>query len=177
MQFYFIPKGTQIIMNTSTEKATLDLGAMLEESLDNIPEAPDFQLPPAGEYRLSVVDAKIDYYETKKEPGVEKQRLKIIYSVDATVAVSAASKEPPVPDGSLFRETFQATEEGLGYFKKRIKDVMNVSDLFGVSLKEMMESVKGVGFDARITIKTTANPNDKDNPYQNVNVKVVPPKA
>lgn len=164
-------------MNTSTEKATLDLGAMLEESLDNIPEAPDFQLPPAGEYRLSVVEAKIDHYETKREPGVVKQRLKIIYSVNATVSVSAASKEPPVPDGSLFSETFQATEEGLGYFKKRIKEIMNVSDLSGVSLKDMMESVKGVGFDARITIRTTANPNDKDNPYQNVNVKVIPPPS
>lgn len=157
----------------ASKKATLDLGAMMDQSLDAIPEAPDFNNPPAGLYKLELKEAKVDKYSTKKEPDVEKQRLKILYSVVSTVEV--AGKDAPVPDGSMFSETFQATEEGLGYFKKRIKDVMNVSDLAGVSLADMMTSAKGTQFDARITIRVTKGDNGQD--YENVNIRVVAPKA
>lgn len=162
-------------MNATTQAVSLDLGAMMEQSLDSIPEAPDFANPPAGEYKLSVKEAKLDNYETKKEPGVQKQRLRILYAIEQTVSV--AGNEPPMPDGTMFSETFQGTEQGLRYFKKRIKEVMNASDLTGVTLGEMMSSVKGQAFDARITIKKSENPNDKDNPYENVNIRVIPPKA
>ena len=162
-------------MNAPTQAATLDLGAMMEASLDSIPDAPDFSNPPAGEYRLLCKEAKIDKYETKKEPGIEKQRLKILYAIEQTVSV--AGNEPPVPDGSMFSETFQATEQGLSYFKKRIKEIMNASDLSGVTLGDMMETAKGQSFDARITIRKSENPNDKENPYENVQIRVIPPKA
>ena len=132
------------------ETTMLDLEGMLNESLDAIPEAPDFNNPPAGEYRLLCKDAAIDKYETKKEPGIQKQRLKITYSIIETI--STATKEQPVPDGSLFTETFMATETGLSYFKKRIKEIMNVSD----------------------TIKKSPNPNDPENPYENIQIRVIP---
>lgn len=160
-------------MNAETKKATLDLGAMMESTLDDIPDAPDFANPPAGEYKLEVKEAKVENYKTKKEPDVEKQRLKILYAVVATVSV--AGKEPPVPDGSMFSETFQPTEEGLSYFKKRIKEVMNASELTGVSLGDMMNSVKGMVFDARVTIRISKGDNGQD--YENVNLRVIPPKA
>lgn len=154
-------------------KQTLDLGAMMEATLDTIPDAPDFNIPPAGEYKLEVRETKVDTYKTKKEPDVEKQRLKILYAIVATISV--AGKEPPVPDGSMFSETFQATEEGLSYFKKRIKELMNATDLVGVTLVDMMTSVKGQQFDARITIRVTKGDNGQD--YENVNIRVIPPKA
>ena len=160
---------------SDNKQEALDLGAMLETNLDSIPDAPDFTIPPAGEYRLTLKDCSIDTYETKKEPGVEKQRLKNLYVIEKTVSV--AGNEPPVSDGSMFSETFMATEQGLGYFKKRIKEIMNASDLSGVSLKDMMESVKGTSFDARITIKKSPNPNDPNTPYENVNIRVIPPQA
>ena len=47
------------------ETTMLDLEGMLNDSLDAIPEAPDFNNPPAGEYRLLCKDAAIDKYETK----------------------------------------------------------------------------------------------------------------
>lgn len=162
--------------DTKAEKVTLDLGSMLDNTLDSIPDAPDFSNPPAGLYKLEAKEAKVDKYTTKKEPDTEKQRLKIVYAVVATIQL-ASNKEPPVPDGTMFSETFQATEEGLSYFKKRVKDVMNASDLSGVSLADMMSSIKGSVFDARITIRKTENPADKDNPYENVTIKVIPPVA
>ena len=154
------------------EMTMLDLEGMLNDSLDAIPEAPDFNNPPAGEYRLLCKDAAIDKYETKKEPGIQKQRLKITYSIIETI--STATKEQPVPDGSLFTETFMATETGLSYFKKRIKEIMNVSDTTGVSLSDMMDSSKGMEFKARITIKKSPNPNDPENPYENIQIRVIP---
>lgn len=158
-------------MNIETKAATLlDLNAMVEENMDSIPDAPDYSNPPAGEYTLTCMDAKIDIYKPKA--GGEAQRLKITYAVAATHATAA--NEAPVPAGTLFTETFQATELGLGYFKVRVKGIMNASDLAGVSLGDMMGSVKGVNFDARITIKKSPNPAGGE--YENVQIKVVPPK-
>lgn len=159
-------------MNAETKDTTLlDLNAMMNENLDTIPDAPDYATPPAGEYRLSVSDAKIDVYKPKA--GGSAQRLKITYSIVKTY--STAANELPIPDGSLFTETFQATEQGLGYFKARIKAIMSASDLNGVSLGDMMNSVKGISFDARITIKKS--PKDASNPsagdYENIQIRVV----
>ena len=58
--------------------------------------------------------------------------------------------------------------------KKRIKEIMNVSDTIGVSLGDMMNSAKGMEFKARITIKKSPNPNDPENPYENIQIRVIP---
>jgi len=154
-----------------SEKTVLDLDAIMTETLDNIPDAPDFNVPPPGEYTLRVTEAKVDKYFTKKEPEVQKQRLKIIYEVVSTLSVSV--KEPPVPDGSLFSEQYQATEEGLSYFKKRIIQAMNVSDVAGVTLADMMSSVKGCVFNARLTVRKTKGEDGTE--YENINLRVIPP--
>lgn len=159
-------------MNAPTKESTLlDLEGMLGETMDNIPDAPDYATPPAGEYRLQVKDSAVDKYKPKA--GGSAQRLKNTYTILSTL--STASNEIPVPDGSMFTETFQATEMGLGYFKARIKSIMGVSDLNGVSLGDMMAGVKGTSFDARITIKTS--PKDATNPaagsYENVQIRVI----
>ncbi len=152
-----------------SENTILDLDGMLNDTLDNVADVPDYNNPPAGEYRLTVKDAAIDKYKTKKEPDVEKQRLKITYSIISTI--STAANEPPVPDGSLFTETFMATEQGLGYFKKRIKDIMGATDVTGVTLGDMMTSVKGSEFNARITIKKSKGADGTE--YENLSIRVV----
>ena len=154
------------------ENTLLDLETMLEENLDSIPTAPDYVTPPAGEYSLDVKDVFVDKYKTKKEPDVQKQRLKFCYSIVETI--STATNEEPVPNESLFTETFQATTEGLGYFKKRIASIMNVQDVVGCTLAEMMDSVKGMNFKARVTIKKST---DNGTEYENIQLRVIPPKA
>jgi hypothetical protein len=155
-----------------SENTLLDLENMLEETLDAIPDMPDYVTPPAGEYVLEVKDSIIDKYTTKKEPDVEKQRLKNTYSIVETI--STATKEEPVPDGSLFTETFMATTDGLGYYKKRICSIMGVTDTAGVSLSDMMNSVKGMQFNARLTIKKSKGADGTE--YENVQIRVVPQK-
>lgn len=151
-----------------SENTILDLDSMLDDNLDSVPDAPDFMNPPAGEYRLSVKDCAVDKYETKKEPGVQKQRLKFTYTIVETISV--AGNEPPVPDGTLFTETFMATEQGLSYFKKRIKEIMKASDVAGVTLGDMMNSVKGQEFSCRLSVKkTTVNGTE----YENIQIRVV----
>ncbi len=154
-------------------KATLlNLEALLndQEAFDAIQEAPDFMQPPAGLYRLKANEAKIDKYESKDEPGIEKQRLVIMYSIVSTLATD---EEQPVPDGSLFRETFMATEQGIGYFKKRIKEILKAEDTAGVSLADMMTSVAGEEFYARITVRKTPKKDSPNEHYENINIRII----
>lgn len=153
------------------DKTLLDLNAMMEETLDSVPDAPDYSNPPAGEYTLVVKDCKVGSYKPKA--GGDAQRLRLTYAVEETKSVADGGS--PVPDGTMFTETFQATEQGLGYFKSRVKAIMGASDLLGVSLGDMLSSVKGATFDARITIKKSPNPAGGE--YENVQIRVVQQKA
>jgi len=172
-------------MNTTantTPATLLNLNDMIEQTLDTIPDAPDYSNPPAGEYNLLVKDVKVETYQVKEKtkdgvvtPAYEAQRLKITYSVNETK--STAAGEIPVPDGTMFTETFQGTEQGLSFFKSRIKTVMNASDLAGVSLGDMMNSIKGTSFDARISIKKSPKPNSTTEFYENIQIKVIPASA
>lgn len=157
----------------NTQTSILDLNAMMETTLDTIPDAPDYSNPPAGEYRIGVKEAKVDSYQNKS--GEDMQRLKITYFIVETK--NTAANEAPVPDGTMFTETFQATEMGLSFFKARVKAIMNVSDLVGVSLGDMMGSIKGTEFDCRISIKKSPKPGSTTEFYENLQIKVVPPAA
>lgn len=150
-----------------SENTILDLEQMANDTLDAIPEAPDFVTPPAGEYTLSVKECGVDKYKTKE--GEEKQRIKITYTINETKSV--AGGEQPVPNESIFTETFTATEQGLSFFKKRVKEIMQAENTTGVTLGEMMNSVKGVQFNCRITIKKSPNP--KGGEYENVQIRII----
>lgn len=157
-------------MNDTTKAPLLDLNSMVGESLDAIPDAPDFSNPPAGEYKIEVKDALIDTY-TDKKTQAKAQRLKILYAVAETIAV-ADPKEAPVPDGTMFSETFQGTEQGVGYFKARVKGIMDASDLNGVTLGDMMMSIKGTVFGAKISIKKTPKNDGTGELYENLQIRV-----
>ena len=150
-------------MNQAT---ILDLETLANQTLDAIPDAPDFVNPPAGEYAILCKDVVIDKYKNKQ--GEDQQRMKITYAVVETK--STANNEPPVPNESIFTETFQATEQGLSFFKKRIKELMGVTDVAGVTLGDMMASAKGIQFNCRISYKKSES-NGKT--YENLQLRVV----
>lgn len=152
-----------------TTNTILDLDAMLNETLDEVPEAAGYDNPPAGEYSLMLKEAAVDKYTNKD--GEDCQRVKITYEVAETL--STAGDEQPVPNGTLFTETFQATQQGLGFFKKRIKEVLDVNSVEGVTLADMMNSAKGTLFNARISIKKTAKKDGSGEFWENLNIKVV----
>lgn len=158
-------------MNTTTKPAAtiLDLDAMLDESLDSVPDVPDFMNPPNGFYNLRLKEAKIEKYESKAKdgkPATSGTRIRVTTEVAETIECEGQ----PVPNGTLFSETFQGTEEGLGYFKARAIKVLNVGDVQGVPLRDILSSLAGVDFQAKIKTK-------KSGDYENLVINVVPPVA
>lgn len=143
----------------------LDLDALLDSTMDGVKDVPDFVNPPAGVYMLRVKEAKSEQYTQKAKDGKPEQkalRLKIMYEVAETIE----TKEAPVADGSLFSESFMATEDGLGYFKNQAKKIFNVKELGDAKIRDILESLTGQEFKAAITIRKTGE-------YENVQVRPV----
>jgi len=148
--------------------AILDLDAILNTSADNIETLPDFQNPPAGQYHLAINDAKID--KRKGKDGKEDSlQIVITYKVDETLELSNPS-ELPVATGTLFTERFQATEDGLKYFKKQALAILNVKDAAGATIRDLLDSIKGSEFKAVIKVRVSTQ---GDKTYENLSVRPV----
>jgi hypothetical protein len=145
------------------ENTILDMDALLDATLDNVADIPDFLNPPDGLYELAITEAEI---KPGKEAG-KASRIVLTHKVVSTVDTDGV----PVPNGSLFQESFQGTEQGLGFFKKQAKKYMNVDDISGVSMREIIASLKGLEYKARVTTKVTKNDAGKE--YENVNVRPI----
>lgn len=158
-------------MNATTNVTILDLDAMMDIKMDEVETLPDFITPPAGNYVLQVKEAKVEKYNTKAEPNVGKQRIRVLYSVVKTEEVAAGSI--PVADGSLFSETFMATEDGIKYFKKAALGILSVTDFEDATIKDVMDGLKDVEFKARITTRSTKDA-ATGNVYENITVRPVP---
>lgn len=150
----------------------LDLDALLDTELDSVETIPDFINPPPGNYVLSVKDAKIEKFDVKEDgnkTGAQGNRIRITYAVDQTEDLEAG--ELPVPDGSLFSEAFQGTEEGLKYCKKACMAILNVKDFESAKLREILDAVKGTQFKARITTRVSTSGGRN---YENIQIRAIP---
>src|SRR5690606_31920075 len=144
----------------------LDLDKLMDSTLDNVADIPDYMNPPNGLYVLSIHDAVIEKGKAKEDGKPVGSRFKLTYKVDETIETT----EAPVADGTLFNETFMGTEQGLEFFKKRVKSVMNADDLSGVAIRDLLEGLKGVQFKAALTTRTSIS-NGKS--YENVNIRPI----
>jgi hypothetical protein len=155
------------------ENTILDLDAMMDIEMDKVETLPDYVTPPAGSYLLKVEEAKVEKYKTKPKDGKQAEegtRLKIQYSVQNTMELEKAS-DLPVKDGSLFSESFMGTEDGIKFFKRQAMNIMNVTDLTGAKMKDVLDGLKDMEFKAKITIRKTPNPSGGE--YENVQVRPV----
>ena len=151
-----------------SENTILDLDALLDGSLDNVQAAPDYVTPPPGNYMLAIDDAKLEKYKSKE--GKEGVRIKLGYKVVQTIDLSENTDEPPVADGSMFSESFLYTEEGLPYFKKTAQNILDVKSIEGVSMRELLDGLKGTEFRARIGSRTSEKDGKK---YENATIRPV----
>lgn len=158
----------------------LDLDALMDTKLDDVKTIPDFMNPPAGQYRLSVFKAEIEKYESKEkpaqggkpaQPAAKRTRIKVIYSVVATKELSKDADEPPVADGTMFNETFMGTEQGLEFFKKRAIGVTGVAEFGDAKLRDILDGMVGIEFDANIKYRTSKMDDGKE--YENIQIRVV----
>lgn len=158
-------------MSDTKPKATiLDLDALMDTNMDKVETLPDYITPPPGLYVLDVVEAKTEKFEMKETKQVA-QRIRITYKIAETKSVKTG--EQPVPDGSLFSESFMGTEEGIKYFKKAAMNILSVTDFEGAKLGDVMEGLKGAQFEAAITIRTTKNDAGKE--FENINIRAAKP--
>jgi hypothetical protein len=164
-------------MNAVTKPVAtiLDLDAMLDESLDAVPDMPDYINPPDGLYRFKTMSCKTEKYTTKPKdgkPATSGTRIRLTTSVLDTKELKQG--ETPVPNGTLFSETFQGTEEGLGYFKARAIKMLNVEDVKGVSLRDIMDGLVDTEYDAKAQTKITTT---SAGTFENLNIRIIPPVA
>jgi len=155
--------------NDNKDVTILDLDAMMDIKMDDVETLPDFINPPPGLYTLKVKETKIEKYSTKAEPGVNKQRIRMTYTVVKTKEVAAGNI--PVADGSMFSETFTATEDGIKFFKKAAMGALGVASFEGATIKDVIDGTVGAEFDARITTKSSKGPGGEV--YENINVRAL----
>jgi hypothetical protein len=151
----------------------LDLDAMMDIEMDKVETLPDFVTPPDGAYTLRVAEAKIEKYKTKAKdnnPAKEGSRIRIQYVTEKTHELEKSS-DLPVKDGSMFSESFMGTEEGLKYFKRQAINILNVKDLEGAKMKDVLDGLKDIVFKAKVT--TVKTDDGKGGQYENVRIRPV----
>lgn len=150
----------------------LDLDEMLGQSLSATEAAPDFITPENGTYVLEVKETKASKKEVKDKAQALKDGKPTEYvSLEFTYAVDSVVEQEghPIKPGSLFMERFTFSEQGLPYFKARVRDIAVASggseeDADGLSIKEALEAVKGIKFTTVIKLnKRVVNGNEMVN--------------
>jgi len=155
----------------------LDLDTMLTTSLDTVEDIPDYVTPPTGNYKLSIANAELEKLEAKGTKPASARFL-ITYKVEATTEVKDAL---PVADGSMFSERFTYSEDGLKYFKRQAKNLLQVESLDGVNIGEILAALKeSPVIDCVVTTTVTpANPTatPPTPEYTNTRVRAIPAEA
>ena len=161
---------------TSAGSATLlDLNDVLDQSIDDVEDAPEFVIPPAGAYLLHVADAKVEKYKVNDKDTHEEEertRIRLVYAVDSTRELASA-EELPVAPNSLFSEQFMTNPQGLSYFKRQANNILGEEVIKGAKIGDILNELrKGeLHFAATVKVKkTTAN----GKTYENVQVRIKP---
>ena len=146
-------------MQQADNETILDMDSILDSTLDAVADVPDYVTPPTGNYVLGIHSAELKKgLPAKGDKAATAPRLAITYRIDEVKETDAL---PPAV-GALFSEGFQATEQGLEYFKKQVKKILNVDSVDGISIRDMLTTLPEVSpFLAQI--KTSKNKDGYEN--------------
>lgn len=149
----------------------LDLDALLDGNLAAVPDVPDYVTPPEGTYMLSVADVTLD----KQERTKDGKTIPVVVIVN-TIKVEATleAKGMPVADGSMFTERFTHSEEGLKYFKRFAKNVLNVTDVEDATLRDIFASLKESGAFMAVITHSISHVGEGENKKEYTNVRMRP---
>lgn len=150
----------------NANETVLDMDAILDKTMDSVADVPDYITPATGNYILAVAAAELKKgLPAKDGKEATSPRLTITYRIEEVLEVEGSALPPAT--GSLFTEGFQTTEQGLEYFKKQAKKVLNVDNLDGVSVRDLLSTLPEVApFTA--AVKTT-----KKGQYENTRINPV----
>ncbi len=143
----------------------LDLDALLDMEMDKVETLPDYVTP--GKSLLLLKPKEAGTKERKDKDGNKVMTLQIVYEIQDTLE----SDEPPFPNGSLFSDRFQASEDGIKFFKKQAMAILNVKDLDGAKMRDVFDGlVDAEPFKAAITVRT-AKDATTGKEYTNISVR------
>lgn len=134
------------------EKMTtpIDLESLLESGvdLDEFGEAADYVDPPNGIYDLVVQKGEITSFT--RDDGTVIQSIRLTYAIENTVERTDET-EPPVANGSLVTQKWNADVESLKRFKLHARKILGVEDLKGANLGQIFETLEGTQWRAAIS--------------------------
>lgn len=147
---------------TETNDEPVDLDALLNQSLNDIPDQPDFVVPKVGAYMIMVKE--ID------RNGVinDKKAIKFLYSIVEALEIKGTEGDD-VKTGDVFGEAFFVnTQKGAAFVAGHLKKLLNPVELRmnTHSLGESMAAFKGCTVAAVITHRRDKN--DKTKVYPQV---------
>lgn len=150
----------------NANETLLDMDAILDQTMDAVKDVPDYVTPVTGNYVLSISSAELKKgLPAKDGKEATPPRLVITYAINEVLEVEGTLLPPAT--GSLFTEGFQTTEEGMEYFKKQAKKILNVDNLDGVSVRDLLNTLPEVApFTAAVKVT-------KKGQYENVRVNPV----
>lgn len=142
-----------------SESTLLDLDSLLDETLNDVEDLPDYITPPTGLYVLSIPSVKLEPFEKKDENGkvAEKLvRIRLTYSADECKEVEEGQYPPAA--GSLFSDSFMFNEMGKAIFKRTAKAILNVDSLDDAPFREIFDALVAVEpFNASVVTKKKGN--------------------
>jgi hypothetical protein len=145
----------------------LDLDSILDGNLDSVANIPDFVDPPDAVYMIKVNKAEVVASKTEGKPPL----ITLTYEVVATLEIKGA---PPVADGSLFSERFQATEDGLSYFKRQARNLLQVENVDGASVRTILSTLQEAPAVKAVVSHSTSKSDDGTKEYSNLRLRIVP---
>lgn len=143
----------------------LDLDAIMDLEMDSVVTLPDYVTPAAGVYMFTVKEAGVQEGKAKGDKPVV-HRVRMVMSIDETIECSDGQ---PFPNGSLVSDGYQATEDGIAYFKKQAMKVLNVTDMSGAKMRDIFDTLIGTTFKAAVTQKATKGDDGKE--YVNIQIR------
>lgn len=136
----------------------LNLDDALSQSLATTEAAPDFVTPETGVYIFEVTETSAEKKEVKDKEAARKEGKPTEYialGIRYTIREIIEQEGQPIKPDSLTSEQFTYSDQGLPYFKARVRDIAVASggaaeDVDGLSIKEALEAIKGIAFKVNV---------------------------
>ena len=138
----------------------IDLDSILDSSIDDLADLPEFGIYPSGAHRVSI---KWESKEVNKHPSMEMKMVMI-----ETVELSSPDTDEPVAAGTESSALFMLDNEfGQGAFKKIMKALAQACGTQKIS--ETVEASNGM----EVTVVVVTKPDKKDPTTMRMNVRSV----
>ena len=140
--------------------SNVDLDSILDSSIDDLADLPEFCIYPSGAHRVII---KWESKEVNKHPSMEMKMTMV-----ETVELANPAEDQPVADGVESSSLFMLDNEfGQGAFKKIMKTLAEACGTQKIS--ETVEASQGM----EVTVVVVTKPDKKDKDVMRMNVRSV----